>query len=132
MDGFNSGLGMTYYNSVLEKLGKLQSELEKIIGIYKECEASSKDTKGRKEEMEIDINNTVDTIRKELYAKLNELLDKLKEHQRGQQSESLKLQQEISMLKKDKLDLYQKINEMQKRISDMELTIGQDINDFEK
>ena len=81
--------------------------------------------------MEVEINNEVDVIRKELYSKLNGMLDSLREHQTAQQADALKLQQEISMLKKEKLDLYQKINELQKRISDMEMTIGQDVNAFE-
>ena len=52
------------------------------------------------------------------------MLDQLKKHQINKQDDALKLQQEISTLKKEKLDLYQKINELQKRIQDMEMTIG--------
>ena len=37
---------------------------------------------------------------------------------------------QIETLKKEKLDLYQKINELQKRIQDMEMTIGQDPGAF--
>ena len=80
--------------------------------------------------MEVEINNEIDIIRKELYSKLNTMLDALREHQMGQQSDALKLQQEISTLKKEKLDLYQKVNELQKRIGDMEMTIGQDPGAF--
>ena len=80
--------------------------------------------------MEVEINNEIDLIRKELYSKLNTLLDALREHQLTQQSDALKLQQEISTLKKEKLDLYQKVNELQKRIGDMEMTIGQDPSTF--
>lgn len=80
--------------------------------------------------MEVEISNEVELIRKDLYTKLNGMLNTLRDHQTSQQADALKLQQEISMLKKEKLDLYQKINELQKRITDMELTIGQDINAF--
>ena len=65
-----------------------------------------------------------------IYTKLNSMLDQLKAHQVHQQADALKLQQEISTLKKEKLDLYQKINELQKRIQDMEMTIGQDPGAF--
>ena len=41
--------------------------------------------------------------------------------------QKLKLQQELSILKKEKLDLYQKTTEMQRRISDMENIIGYDV-----
>ena len=77
-----------------------------------------------------DIDDLVVELEKELYTKLNSMLDQLKKHQIQQQANALKLQQEISMLKKEKLDLYQKINEMQKRIQDMEMTIGQDPGAF--
>ena len=80
--------------------------------------------------MEVEISNEIDLIRKELYSKLNGMLDALREHQLTQQSDALKLQQEISTLKKEKLDLYQKVNELQKRIGDMEMTIGQDPGAF--
>ncbi len=80
--------------------------------------------------MEVEINNEIDLIRKELYSRLNSMLDALREHQMNQQSDALKLQQEISTLKKEKLDLYQKVNELQKRIGDMEMTIGQDPSTF--
>ena len=80
--------------------------------------------------MEVEIGNEVDIIRKELYSKLNGMLNSLRDHQTAQQADALKLQQEINTLKKEKLDLYQKINELQKRIGDMEMTIGQDVHPF--
>lgn len=95
--------------------------------MQRECDQNSKGTKSRKDEMEVEISNEVDIIRKELYTKMNGLIEGLKGHQHEQQSEALKLQQNISTLKKEKLDLYQKINELNKKISDMEMTIGQDV-----
>ena len=115
---------------MLAKLARLSTELQGLQDIFKDCKANSSDTKSRKDEMEVEISNEVELIRKDLYSKLNGMLNALRDHQTSQQSDSLKLQQEISMLKKEKLDLYQKINELQKRITDMELTIGQDINAF--
>lgn len=98
--------------------------------MFRRCKESEQDTKSRKDELDAEINNDIDVIRKELYAKLTSMLDALKEHQASQQGEALKIQQEISTLKKEKLDLYQKINELQKRITDMEMTIGQDPSAF--
>ena len=125
---FNSN--SAFLNSVLQKLARLDIELSGLIELFKECEANSKNTKSRKDEMEVEISNEVDIIRKELYTKLNGMLNALRDHQTAQQADALKLQQEINTLKKEKLDLYQKINELQKRIGDMEMTIGQDINPF--
>ena len=119
-----------FLNSVLQKLGRLDIQLKGLQEIYKECKASAATTESQKQEAEVVINNEIDMIRKELYTKLNAMLDLLKNHQTQQQGDALKLQQEISTLKKEKLDLYQKINELQKRIQDMEMTIGQDPGAF--
>lgn len=114
-------------NSIIQKLGRLDLQLSGLIDLQRECDQNSKSTKSRKDEMEVEISNEVDIIRKELYTKMNGLIEGLKAHQHEQQAEALKLQQSISTLKKEKLDLYQKINELNKKISDMELTIGQDV-----
>jgi len=55
------------------------------------------------------------------------LVEKLKNHQANQRSESLKIQQEISIMKKEKLSLYQKVNDLQRKLNDMEVTVGQDV-----
>jgi uncharacterized protein YlxW (UPF0749 family) len=55
------------------------------------------------------------------------MVDDLKGHQHGQRADALKLQQEISILKKEKLELYQRVTDLQRRIADMEVVIGQDI-----
>ena len=119
-----------FLNSVLQKLSRLDIELKGLQDIFKDCKQSAGDIVSQRQEVDVNINHELDLIRKELYTKLNSMLDQLKKHQIQQQANALKLQQEISMLKKEKLDLYQKINEMQKRIQDMEMTIGQDPGAF--
>ena len=119
-----------FLNSVLQKLGRLDIQLKGLQDMYVECKAQTTNTESQKQEADVVINNEIDMIRKELYTKLNSMLDSLKNHQTQQQGDALKLQQEISTLKKEKLDLYQKINELQKRIQDMEMTIGQDPGAF--
>ena len=119
-----------FLNSVLQKLSRLDVQLKGLQEMYVECKSKTANTDSQKQEAEVVINNEIDMIRKELYTKLNAMLDLLKNHQIQQQGDALKLQQEISTLKKEKLDLYQKINELQKRIQDMEMTIGQDPGAF--
>ena len=119
-----------FLNSVLQKLSRLDIELKGLQDIFKTCKTSAGDTEAQKQEVDVNINHELDIIRKELYTKLKSMLDQLKEHQIQQPADALKLQQEISTLKKEKLDLYQKINELQKRIQDMEMTIGQDPGAF--
>ena len=54
------------------------------------------------------------------------MFDELKNHQMYQRAQALKHQQELSILKKEKLDLYQRVTDLQRKISDMENTIGQE------
>ena len=119
-----------FLNSVLQKLSRLDIELKGLQDLYKICKTNTGDIESQRQEVDVNINHEIDLIRKELYTKLNSMLDKLKSHQVQQQADALKMQQEISTLKKEKLDLYQKINELQKRIQDMEMTIGQEPGAF--
>jgi uncharacterized protein YlxW (UPF0749 family) len=89
-----------------------------------------KETDSRKQELDLEIAREIDKIKHSLYDKLNKLVEDTKSHQSYQRGEALKLQQEISILKKDKLDLFQKVTDLQRKISDMELTIGQDYDKY--
>ena len=84
------------------------------------------ETKSKKDELDINIQRESEKIKHEIFDKLQNMVEDLKNHQLYQKSNSQKLQQEISILKKEKLDLYQKSNELQKRINDMKNTIGQE------
>ena len=72
------------------------------------------------------ITRELEKIKHEFFDKSSRMFDELKNHQMNQKGSALKLQQEISILKKEKLDLYQKTTDLQRKISDMEITIGQD------
>jgi uncharacterized protein YlxW (UPF0749 family) len=89
-----------------------------------------KETESRKQELDLEIAREIDKIKHNLYDKLNKMVEDIKNHQSYQRGEALKLQQEISILKKDKLDLYQKVTDLQRKISDMEMTIGQDYDKY--
>lgn len=88
---------------------------------------SINDTKTKKDELDINITRELEKIRHELYDRLTRMVEDLKTHQHNQRSDALKLQQEISILKKEKLDLYQRVTDIQRHIADMEVTIGQDV-----
>lgn len=85
-------------------------------------------TKAEKDKLDTDTNQELEKIRHFLYDKLNRMLDGLKDHQLNQRADALKLQQELSILKKEKLELYQRVNDLQRKIADMETCIGQDSN----
>ena len=84
------------------------------------------DTKSRKDELDTFITRELDKLKHELFDKLQRMFEDLRNHQMNQKSQSLKLQQEISILKKEKLDLYQKTTDLQRKITYMENTLGQD------
>ena len=92
-------------------------------------------TKSQKEALDNTLARELEILKNELYEKLNNMITGLKNHQNSQRSDALKLQQEISILKKEKADLQQKVTgkfpslykELQRRNADMEVTIGQDI-----
>jgi len=88
---------------------------------------SINDTRVKKDDLDTYISREMEIIKHELFEKLQRMFEDLKNHQMGQKSQNLKLQQELSILKKEKLDLYQKTTEMQRRISDMENIIGYDV-----
>ena len=85
------------------------------------------DTRIKKEDLDVYINREQEKIKHELFEKLQKMFDILKVHQAGQKTEILKMQQEISILKKEKLDLYQKTTDLQRKIADMESTIGEEV-----
>ena len=62
-----------------------------------------------------------------MFEKLQKMFEILKNYQMGQKTENLKFQQEISILKKEKLDLYQKVTDLTRKITDMEITIGEEM-----
>ncbi len=117
-------------NSIIAKLAGLDERIENIRSQMNEALKNVKETESRKQELDLEISREIDKIKHGLYDKLNKMVEDMKNHQTYQRGEALKLQQEISILKKDKLDLYQKVTDLQRKIADMEMTIGQDYDKF--
>jgi hypothetical protein len=113
-------------NSIIAKLGNLDEILKNLRQVMNEEKNAVDTTKNKRDELDTNITRELEKIRHDLYDKLNRMLDDMKGHQGNQRAEALKLQQEISILKKEKMELYQKVTDMQRRISDMEITVGQD------
>ena len=113
-------------HSIIAKLSNLDEILKGLSTTMDEQKKSVSDTKYKKDELDSNISRELEKIRHDLYEKLQNMLDKVKSHQSNQRAEALKLQQEISILKKEKLDLYQRVTDLQRRIADMEMTIGQE------
>jgi chromosome segregation ATPase len=116
----------TALNSIIAKLANLDEILKNLRQVMNEEKSAVDTTKNKKDELDTNITRELEKIRHDLYDKLNRMLDDMKNHQSNQRAEALKLQQEISILKKEKLELYQRVTDLQRRISDMEITVGQD------
>lgn len=113
-------------NSIIAKLANLDEILKNLRIVMNEEKNAVDTTKNKRDELDTNITRELEKIRHDLYDKLNRMIDEMKNHQGNQRSEALKLQQEISILKKEKLELYQRVTDMQRRIADMEITVGQD------
>lgn len=130
---YDEAFGARDYNSNPSLLSSIIAKLATLDEILENLRKSMDETKGSTDKIDAakkDMNNwlisTMNNIQTELNAKLHSVLDKLKQHQLNQRADGLKLQQEISHLKKEKLQLYQQITDIQKRIADMENIIGYD------
>ena len=89
-----------------------------------DCDRGIEHTHKKKNELDVFIKRELEESKHELFNKITKMLDNLRNQQAEQKANNLKLQQEISILKKEKLDLYQKTTNLQRRITDMENTIG--------
>lgn len=114
-------------SSIIAKLANLDEILENLNKIMINTKEDTERLDQAKKEMNNNLIATVNNIQTELTNKLNNILEKLKQHQLNQRADGLKLQQEISHLKKEKLHLYQHITEIQKKIADVENIIGYDM-----
>ena len=113
-------------NSIISKLNTLDEILKSLRGNMNDEKNSVDSTKSAKDSLDTYLTRELEKVRHETYDKLNRMIDDMKNHQNNQRAEALKVQQQISILKKEKLELYQRVTEMQGRISDMETTVGQD------
>ncbi len=113
-------------SSIIAKLSTIDEIMDNLRKLMDEAKGNTDKIENAKKDMNNWLISTMNNIQTELNGKLHSVLDKLKHHQMNQRTEGLKLQQEISHLKKEKLQLYQQITDIQKRISDMENIIGYD------
>lgn len=116
----------SFLSSIIAKLSNLDDVLNALKSKMDETKMTTEKIDSDKKEMNINLTSNINNIQTELNAKLHGTFDKLKQHQLNQRAEGLKMQQKISHLKKEKLQLLQQITDIQKRIHDMEVIIGYD------
>ena len=78
-----------------------------------------------KEQLENVLAVKATDVRKNLQDEANRVSDDLKKNLSGQKTENQKLQNQISILKQEKTQLQQNLLGLQRRIGELELSIGE-------
>ncbi len=120
--------GMNSSNAASLK-GKLQNLEEAIQQIADEMNMHKKEVTGLKQEkdtlqemLKLKTHEVKETLLQELH-KVNEEMNRHFSHQKAENS---RLQQQISQLKTDKTVLQNQLISLQRRISDLEMQVGND------
>ena len=77
-----------------------------------------------KDEINLQMMKDLDDVRTIIYNKFYEIINCFKQNQLEQRAVNAKLKDELNTLRRDKIDICQKLIEVKKRIIDMEFTIG--------
>lgn len=128
-----SGLGRDLYSNqnfmsnILSKLQNLDSTVRELRQNQNDTTKMLQNVSNEKSDMQNELNEKTNELTGNLNLMIEEMLSDLKKHQHTQRSSGLKIQNDISVLKKEKLELQQRIVSLTKRIQDMETTIGAEV-----
>ena len=114
-------------SSLIAKLDFLDKFLEELRKKMEETKDKTDKVALANKEMDQWLSASISRIYSDVTSKLVQVQEKLKSHQMDKRAEGIKLQQDISMLKKEKLQLYQQISDITKRLEDVETIIGYDV-----
>ena len=110
-------------SSLIAKLDFLDKFLEELRKKMEETKDKTDKVALANKEMDQWLSASISRIYSDVTSKLVQVQEKLKSHQMDKRAEGIKLQQDISMLKKEKLQLYQQISDITKRLEDVETII---------
>lgn len=116
-----------FKNNILIKLIDLENYIKELRLTQTDTIKILQGVDNEKSQVVNELNDEISQLTTELNFQIEEMLRDLKKHQANQRSNGLKIQQEISVLKKEKLEIQQRISGLIKKISDMEMTIGNDV-----
>lgn len=125
-DGNMTEKNASLMSSLIAKLELLDQQVEELKRKILETKDKTDKVSVAKNEMNTWLINVFNTIQNDVNNKLSHVVEKLKSHQIDKRQEGIRLQQDISLLKKEKLLLYQQISDVTKRIEDTETIIGYD------
>lgn len=109
--------------------GKLLSLEEMIRALTEEMNFHKKEVqilRSEKDTLENVLNMKTQDVRKSLMNEIYRVEEEMKRHFAHQKAENNRLQQQINQLKGEKTALHQQLLALQRRISELELQVGQD------
>jgi len=109
--------------------GKLLSLEEMIRALTEEMNFHKKEVqilRSEKDTLENVLNMKTQDVRKSLMNEIYRVEEEMKRHFAHQKAENNRLQQQINQLKGEKTALQQQLLALQRRISELELQVGQD------
>jgi len=109
--------------------GKLQTLEESIQQVADEMNAHKKDVtslKTEKDSLQEMLKLKTHEVKATLIQELNKVEEEMKRHFSHQKAENSRLQQQISQLKTEKTVLQNQLIALQRRITDLEMQVGND------
>lgn len=125
-----NNFGMTNNSSNAASLkGKLQGLEEAIQSVAEEMNTHKKDVtslKNEKDTLQEILKLKTHEVKTTLVQELNKVEEEMKRHFSHQKAENSRLQQQISLLKTEKTVLQNQLIALQRRITDLEMQVGND------
>ena len=124
-----NNFGATNSSNAATLKGKLQSLEEQIQSVADEMNGHKKDVnslKNEKDTLQEILKLKTHEVKVNLLQELNKVEDEMKRHFSHQSSENSRLQQQIASLKAEKTALQNQLIALQRRISDLEMQVGND------
>ncbi|CDW80464.1 phosphoesterase family [Stylonychia lemnae] len=123
----NQGINSGAHSATLK--GKINALEETITGMNEELNFYKKEIqtlRSEKETLEDVLNRKASDIRKNLANEVLRAEEEMKKSYTTQKNENNKLQQQITTLKTEKTNLQQHLLDLQRRVAELELQIGQE------
>lgn len=124
-----NNFGTTNSSNAASLKGKLQGLEEAIQQVAEEMNTHKKDVtslKNEKDTLQEILKLKTHEVKTTLVQELNKVEEEMKRHFSHQKAENARLQQQISLLKTEKTVLQNQLIALQRRITDLEMQVGND------
>ena len=112
--------------SLKGKLTILERSINEIAGEMNTHKNEVSHLKSEKDSIQEQLKSKHHEVKNTLIQDLNKVEEEMKKHFSHQKAENLRLQQQISQLKTEKTVLHSQLITLQRRITDLEMQVGND------